>query len=316
MNLHIDTDCPAGVDIVDVTGNGQFLLGADPASPDAWDALFDTYGVRGVIRCLVPPPTDDLGLTPAMRGPSFRLLHLPLVDAVTESAAPHFHAAAAFVRQQLPNGPVFVHCHAGISRSATIALAVMLLGAVPVPVPVTHGERDRDGDGDPDGDALLESVTAAAERPRCWSLDGAFTLLRAVRPIVKPNVAFMAALADLEDTLRRGLAATDDDGDDFATSIQSVSLQALASTSGALVDIGLAQELPTPDVGLALSVSTSKPFDLTGYAVEVARASVPPGVFDVEDLLPMLHSPPCNGNPVLLPRAAVDAFRQRQQRTM
>lgn len=84
--------------------------------------------------------------------------HLPLDDAETEDLAPVLDTVLPDMEAALARGEkVLVHCAAGISRSASVVLAYLM------------------------------------RRDHC-SLDQALATLRAIRPCVSPNPAFMAEL--------------------------------------------------------------------------------------------------------------------------
>ena len=55
-------------------------------------------------------------------------LHLPLDDVYEEQLSPYFTIANEFIENQLQKGnKVLVHCHAGISRSATIVIMYLMV---------------------------------------------------------------------------------------------------------------------------------------------------------------------------------------------
>ena len=54
-------------------------------------------------------------------------LHLPLDDVYEEQLSPYFTIANEFIENQLQKGnKVLVHCHAGISRSASIIIGFLM----------------------------------------------------------------------------------------------------------------------------------------------------------------------------------------------
>eukprot|EP00946_MAST-07B_sp_MAST-7B-sp1_P003337 g3337.t1 len=130
---------------------------------------------------LPPGTTHILNLTRAAtyEAPAgVRVLHFPIADE--ESAAPALIKAApklcAFIETAriMPRGGVcYCHCRAGISRSATVVLYY-----------------------------LMTSNPNSKENQKTLSLAQALTYLRKKRPVVSPNVAFMAALCREETKLR------------------------------------------------------------------------------------------------------------------
>ena len=92
---------------------------------------------------------------------TFEYLTIPIKDATTEDFSQYFDKSNDFIRSNLENGSVLVHCHAGVSRSATAILA-FLIGV------------------------------------RGYSLESALELLRSKRNKVKPNDAFMKQLQEYE----------------------------------------------------------------------------------------------------------------------
>uniref|UniRef100_A0A7S4QE25 Protein-tyrosine-phosphatase n=1 Tax=Alexandrium monilatum TaxID=311494 RepID=A0A7S4QE25_9DINO len=92
----------------------------------------------------------------------FEYLRVPIADDPEEPVAVHLPEAFEFVRGALDaGGRVYIHCHAGVSRSGTIAIfCVMRLQSL----------------------SLREAYGHVTER----------------RPVVQPNLGFFAALVDAE----------------------------------------------------------------------------------------------------------------------
>jgi predicted protein tyrosine phosphatase len=92
------------------------------------------------------------------RLPGVNYLVLPIVDAVDEDIKTAAVAAVRFIQEGLlHNEIILVHCHAGVSRSATVVLLYLMVVR------------------------------------RC-SLQNALALLRSIRSVVNPNPGFMAFL--------------------------------------------------------------------------------------------------------------------------
>ena len=158
--------------VSDILGDGSLFLGGEPLTPAEWDVVFTKHKVKHVVRCIPAPPDDDARLTLEARGEGFRLLHLKLHDIPSFNISPYFEAAADFIAQALQvdeatelgsvtKGPVFVHCAAGVSRSATILAAYFV-------------------------------------HKKGYSVAKALDTLQRARPVVRPNIGFLKALCDLE----------------------------------------------------------------------------------------------------------------------
>lgn len=75
-------------------------------------------GITHVITCL------DFEFTPFKQ---LKYLHVPILDTPKAPVEEHFKAAHEFFNQaRKENGKVLVHCFAGISRSSTIACAIVM----------------------------------------------------------------------------------------------------------------------------------------------------------------------------------------------
>ena len=94
---------------------------------------------------------------------------MPLYDEPGFNIREHFEEGIDFLREQLQNGSVLVHCNAGISRSTTIILAFLM-------------------------------------KEKKMGLNEALELVRIARPIAKPNPGFMKQLRTYEKDLIDGTA--------------------------------------------------------------------------------------------------------------
>jgi predicted protein tyrosine phosphatase len=140
---------------------GGYLAAADPA-----------FVRRARISRIVKLFADDPGYAGgATRHPGVRYLVLPAEDRPDYDIRPAAFAAVRFVLDAARDGErVLVHCHAGVSRSATVVLLyLMLRWAMP--------------------------------------LDRALARLRLARPFVRPNPGFMACLRATDARLGRLRAA-------------------------------------------------------------------------------------------------------------
>lgn len=98
--------------------------------------------------------------------PSVEYFHVPVADTPAAQLHQHFDTAADKIHAVgAQGGRVLVHCCAGVSRSATLCLAYLM-------------------------------------KYRDMSLMDAHTLVRACRPIIRPNGGFWKQLIDYERSLR------------------------------------------------------------------------------------------------------------------
>uniref|UniRef100_A0AC34GW90 Uncharacterized protein n=1 Tax=Panagrolaimus sp. ES5 TaxID=591445 RepID=A0AC34GW90_9BILA len=93
-------------------------------------------------------------------------LHIPINDSYQAKLLPHFDIAYEFLENAKKNGEkVLVHCLAGISRSATLAIAYIM-------------------------------------RTKRFTSDDAYKFVKALRPSISPNFNFMGQLLEYEKQLR------------------------------------------------------------------------------------------------------------------
>lgn len=115
------------------------------------------------MTCIINATQDDVE---DVRIPSVEYIRVPVSDSPASQLQEHFDTVADkihAVRAQC--GRVLVHCCAGVSRSATLCLAYLV-------------------------------------KYRDMSLMDAHTLVRACRPIIRPNCGFWKQLIDYERSLR------------------------------------------------------------------------------------------------------------------
>ena len=87
-----------------------------------------------------------------------------MLDVSSSSLLRHFPATIAFIKEGMSRGGVLVHCHAGVSRSATCVIAYLMQ------------ERD-------------------------MGFDKAFAFASKKRPVIFPNMGFQKQLHEFEKLL-------------------------------------------------------------------------------------------------------------------
>jgi hypothetical protein len=131
---------------------GGFRAAADPR-------FIRRQGITRIVKLFADSPQDA-------RHPGVAYYVLPAVDTPSYDIRPALVAAVPFIREGVARGEnVLVHCHMGISRSATVVLLYLML---------EHGV----------------------------SLDAALRHLKKVRPVVNPNPGFMEHLRATDARLR------------------------------------------------------------------------------------------------------------------
>jgi hypothetical protein len=92
------------------------LVGGNVLSAEDWASLRDGLGVRSVLN-VDHLSSEGLGIE--------RLCQAPVPDDGTPLPAGLVRHAVSFARLWIGLGPVYVHCHLGVSRSPAFAYAVM-----------------------------------------------------------------------------------------------------------------------------------------------------------------------------------------------
>lgn len=127
---------------------GGYRAAADPA-------FARRAGITHVVKLFADGAPGPDGPCPVVRHPGVRYFVAAAVDSPDYDIRRDAVAALRFLRAAAAGGGrVLVHCHAGISRSATVVLLYLM---------TRYGCR----------------------------LDAALQALRAVRPVVRPNPGFM-----------------------------------------------------------------------------------------------------------------------------
>ena len=155
VGLDLDFTLPTAEDERVSAISEDLWLGARPR-PDHLPWLQD-HGITHVVSCLEGP--DDV----AFLTPHVETLFLPLRDVIHEDIARTFPEFFAFVDEARrdPRARLLVHCEVGVSRSASLVIALRM-----------RAERER----------FLEAFEAVRRR----------------RPKILPNIGFAAQLQRLE----------------------------------------------------------------------------------------------------------------------
>ena len=151
-------------------GGERLFLGDRKQAKDR--ALLRSLGVRSILNCTPPRSVDSAAGCPNFfeAEASMTYKRVPIFDTPAEDAGAHAAGAAAWIGDRLHHGAVFVHCHRGVSRSATFVCAYLMKS---------------------------RGLDAAA----------ALALVRATRPAAKPNAAFARQLDAYGKTLEDARAA-------------------------------------------------------------------------------------------------------------
>uniref|UniRef100_A0A8D8VDZ6 Dual specificity protein phosphatase 19 n=2 Tax=Cacopsylla melanoneura TaxID=428564 RepID=A0A8D8VDZ6_9HEMI len=107
----------------------------------------------------------SLGVTPPVKLPHIEYFHLPVYDEPGYNLSQHFTQCFSYIDRCHDNHSIiYVHCNAGVSRSATLVLAYVM-------------------------------------KRHSLGLTQAIDMVKKVRPCIKPNPGFMKQLKDLEEAL-------------------------------------------------------------------------------------------------------------------
>lgn len=150
---------------------------------DACDlSKLDRLGISRVLNVTADLPCDEHIVS---RGILFK--QLPAADSGQQNLRQYFDDAYQFIdAARCGSGSVLIHCHAGISRSPTIAIAYLM-------------------------------------RHAHLSLVEAYTMVKQRRPIISPNLNFMGQLLEFEQGLRSdpSMAATSEQVNSLSSSSSS-----------------------------------------------------------------------------------------------
>jgi dual specificity MAP kinase phosphatase len=91
----------------------------------------------------------------------FDYYRIPIYDNANANISPYINPSSEYIDSNIKKGNVFVHCHAGISRSSTIVISYLIL-------------------------------------KKKYTYDKAYSLVHSKRPIIKPNSGFDNILRQLK----------------------------------------------------------------------------------------------------------------------
>ena len=131
-------------------------------------SVLKSLGITHVLNCTPPKSEDPETGCPNYfekdRSAGFVYKRIPVFDNIGEDLLVHLDGAIKFIEQSQHYGKVLVHCHKGISRSASIVMGYLM-------------------------------------KTNELTLSEALEHLRGLRPVVSPNEAFMRQLAVFEESL-------------------------------------------------------------------------------------------------------------------
>jgi len=113
---HNEHTNPAGRQCVRHWVHDKVLVGGNINDQADWDSLYLTYGMRSVIN-LDARSEAHLGI-PA-------LCEVPVRDDGNPFDRASVRHALSFARVQIGIGPLYVHCHIGVSRSPAFAYGIL-----------------------------------------------------------------------------------------------------------------------------------------------------------------------------------------------
>lgn len=120
--------------------------------------------ITSVVNCTPSRKVDPEAGCPNYFKSEITYLRLPVFDNRGEDLLAHFEACSDFIDSRLSFGSVLIHCNKGVSRSASFVCAYLM-------------------------------------RSRKLNFDEALSVVRAARPIAKPNDAFQAQLKRYENRI-------------------------------------------------------------------------------------------------------------------
>ncbi|KAJ7617159.1 protein-tyrosine phosphatase-like protein [Roridomyces roridus] len=146
---------PNPQDLTEVLPN--LFLGSDSAAQNV--ELLRTKGITHILSVLIQDPAR----TEELKRDDFKRMNIPVQDWPDQELLTHFKPANSFIDDAriIAGQGVLVHCHMGVSRSATVVAAYLMAS-----YPETHHNHI-----------------------------SAITFLKSRRPIVQPNSGFVDQLA-------------------------------------------------------------------------------------------------------------------------
>ena len=142
-------------------------------------SVLKSLGITHVLNCTPPKSEDPETGCPNFfekdKSAGFVYKRIPVFDNIGEDLLVHINGAIKFIEQSQHYGKILVHCHKGISRSASIVMGYLM-------------------------------------KTNELTLSEALEHLRGLRPVVCPNEAFLRQLAMFEESLlsTRGVEVSQD----------------------------------------------------------------------------------------------------------
>lgn len=125
-----------------------------------------SHDIRYVLNCTPSKELDPLTGCPNYykNDKSFHYKRIPVFDNKGEDMTQHFDTAFKFIEASRHHGSILVHCHKGISRSATFVIGYLM-------------------------------------KSNDFTRDEALLYLQNIRPIIQPNAEFLDQLSEYEKKL-------------------------------------------------------------------------------------------------------------------